>query len=410
MLHFITFTILAFCQSAILQKAVEKSEGSNYIVVLKDVASKSTNTLGTMNARLDDHLSSMTSKFSTMAKGTNDVVEHFRVLDEYRHLPGLTAYSASLSQTALDALLESDAVDYVEEDGVVQAAQCVSQSISSQWGLPRINTDRATSSTTYSYIDSNFTGVEVYVHDTGIRRSHVEFQNPAGRARFGFDGTTNNPPMNDPQGHGTHVAGTVGGTILGVAKRVPLVDVRVLGADGRGTTSGIIAGVNFAVADSRQRSIRGINCMSLGGGFSSAMNGAVSAASSAGMLTVAASGNWNIDACQISPASEPSAITVNWATQADQGHPSSNFGPCTDIWAPGDRIFSASHLADNSGVTFSGTSMAAPHIAGIAARLWAATPSLTAGQLRARVLNTATTGRISNLRGSPSRFGFIPPC
>jgi subtilisin family serine protease len=221
----------------------------------------------------------------------------------------------------------------------------------------------------------------------------VDFQ---GRAIFGADFTTNNPPKTDLAGHGTHCAGTVIGKDYGVTKDVTAVDVRVLGADGSGTYDGVIAGVDYVAKNGAGK--RSVGSMSLGGGKSTAVNAAVNAAVGAGVTMVVAAGNEAMDACSVSPASATKAITVSCSDNTDSMCYFSNYGSCTNIIAPGMSITSAwigSKYADN---TISGTSMSAPHVAGAAAHiLEMSSKVLTPAQVQSQLEANAQKGVITQL-------------
>jgi subtilisin family serine protease len=264
--------------------------------------------------------------------------------------------------------------------------------------LVRVGQTKAKIDGLYTYPVHGSTDTRVYVMDTGIYRENVDFQ---GRAVFGADFTTNNPPKTDLQGHGTHCAGTVIGKDYGVTKDVTAVDVRVLGADGSGTYAGIIAGVDYVAEQGAGK--RSVGSMSLGGGKSTAVNAAVNAAVGAGVTMVVAAGNEAMDACNVSPASATKAITVMCSDNTDSMCYFSNYGSCTNIIAPGMSITSAwigSKYADN---TISGTSMSAPHVAGVAAHiLEMSSKVLTPDQVSAQLQSTASKGVITNLAGGSS--------
>lgn len=323
-------------------------------------------------------------------------------LNEKYHTPGMLGFAAHLDETMLAYVLHHEAVDYVEEDEIIQSTQnsgCTRQR-NAQWGLGR--TTRSGTSTTYDFHNNAGQGVDVYVIDSGIRRTHNEF---GGRATFGMDATTSRPPRNDPNGHGTHVASSVGGRLYGVAKSVSLIDVRVLREDGRGPNSGIIAGINWVAQQCRARGRTCIANLSLGGGFSRSLNAAIDAATANRVLSIVASGNDASDACQISPASAATALTVNNADSANRPAQTTNFGTCTHIWAPGSRIQGAGFRSNTETRTLSGTSMAAPHVSGVAAEMLALNPSMSVSQLRRAVLGGARSGMMQgDLRRSPNAY------
>ncbi|HEV2129806.1 MAG TPA: S8 family peptidase, partial [Longimicrobiaceae bacterium] len=280
-------------------------------------------------------------------------------------------------------------VQYVEQDGI---ARIVATQSNATWGLDRIN-GRSGLDGIFSYTNTG-TGVKAYIIDTGIRYSHGEFE---GRASFGFDAFNDGQNGSDCNGHGTHVAGTVGGKIYGVAKGVKLVAVRVLDCGGSGTWSGVIAGMDWATGDHAAGTPAVAN-MSLGGGANSSVDAATQRMISDGIATAVAAGNGNQggraqDACNYSPARVPDAITIGATTQSDAKTSWSNYGSCVDFFAPGYQITSAWHEGDSQTKTISGTSMAAPHVAGVAALYLQSNPLATALQTR-DALYAATTKKI----------------
>lgn len=231
------------------------------------------------------------------------------------------------------------------------------------WGLDRIDTKAPTTPLrdgNYNYVATG-SGVTAYVIDTGILLSHPEFE---GRAKFGIN--TAGGKNDDCNGHGTHVAGTIGGRVYGVAKKVNLVAVKVLNCRGSGTNSGVIAGVDWVATNAAGKASKSVANMSLGGGVSSALDTAVTNLVGSGVTVVVAAGNSSADACNSSPARVPTAITVAASDINDSFATFSNRGPCVDIIAPGVSIKSS--WINSSTNTISGTSMASPHVAGAVAR------------------------------------------
>ncbi|MGB1526876.1 MAG: S8 family peptidase, partial [Miltoncostaeaceae bacterium] len=204
-------------------------------------------------------------------------------------------------------------------------------------------------------------------------------------------------------GHGTHVAGTVAGGTYGVAPAATVVPVRVLSCYGSGSTSGVIAGIDYAVRH-HQAGTPAVANMSLGGGYSAALNAAVAAGVADGITFVVAAGNSNANACNYSPASEPTAITVGSTASNDWRSSFSNWGSCLDVFAPGSSIRSAWHTSPTATATLSGTSMASPHAAGAAALLLSATPSATPAAVTQAMTGSATNGAVSNPSGSVNRL------
>jgi len=243
-------------------------------------------------------------------------------------------------------------------------------------------------------------GVNVYVLDTGIRTTHSDFGERAFPAmQLGwFNSVKNcNGDRNcalDKQGHGTHCAGTVGGDTYGVAKGAFLHAVKVLSDTGGGSTSGIINGVDWVASNARKPAVAS---MSLGGGFSNAMNKAVDQLSASGVTVVTASGNNNEDSCIFSPGAAPSTINVGSTDPSDQKSSFSNYGECQDIWAPGRNVLSASPESDAASKTLSGTSMACPHVSGAAAILLSASPSLQPADVKAKLIEQATPDVVTGI-------------
>ncbi|MEU4066764.1 S8 family serine peptidase, partial [Streptomyces wedmorensis] len=265
------------------------------------------------------------------------------------------------------------------------------------WGLDRIDQAALPLDSSYKYptLASN---VHAYVIDTGIRTTHTDF---GGRASWGIN-TTGDGVDEDCQGHGTHVAGTVGGSQYGVAKGVKLVAVKVLNCSGSGTTAGVIAGIDWVTANAVKPAVAN---MSLGGTMSAAMNDAVARSTAAGITHAVAAGNENSDACGVSPASAPSAITVGATTSSDARASYSNWGSCLDIFAPGSVITSAWNNSDTATNTINGTSMASPHVAGNAALIVGQNPTWTPQQVRDAMINEAATGVVTSPQtGSPNKL------
>ena len=301
---------------------------------------------------------------------------------------------AALKMSEKDAreLARRADVDYVEQDAVVTAFD--TQLNPPSWGLDRIDQANLPFNQAYSF-NSTGAGVTAYVIDTGILISHTDF---AGRATAGFDAFGGNGI--DCNGHGTHVAGTIGGETYGVAKDVNLVAVRVLDCNGSGSTSGVINGISWVSSNAQKPAVAN---MSLGGAKSQALNTAVANSIKTGITYAVAAGNNNTNACNASPASEPTALTVG-ATQNDDKRASySNYGNCLDLFAPGTNITST--WSDGSTNTISGTSMATPHVAGVAALYLQANPMATVSQVSSALINTTIANKVTNSGSrSPNRL------
>lgn len=259
------------------------------------------------------------------------------------------------------------------------------------WGLDRIDQAALPLSSSYSYTSAG-AGVDAYVIDTGIRTTHTEFE---GRAVIGKDATGGNGQ--DCNGHGTHVAGTIGGKTYGVAKATRLIAVRVLGCDGSGTNTNVIAGIDWAIAN-HQAGQPAVANMSLGGGASSAVDTAVNNLVNDGVSVSVAAGNSSTTACTSSPARVANAITVAASDQNDKFASFSNTGSCVDVIAPGVGVLSSVSTSDTATATYNGTSMATPHAAGVAARLLSASPTRTPAQIQQAIVDGSVKGKVTSIR------------
>ncbi|WP_433350189.1 proprotein convertase P-domain-containing protein [Micromonospora sp. CA-111912] len=315
-------------------------------------------------------------------------------------------FEARLSAQQARRLAADPAVKYVEQNHTVSIAG--TQTPTPSWGLDRIDQRNLPLNNTYTY-PNNGAGVTAYIIDTGVRFTHSDL---GGRAITGFD-AIDGGSADDGNGHGTHVAGTVGGTAHGVAKGVTLVGVRVLDNAGSGTYAQVISGIDWVTADHDPGELAVAN-MSLGGPADQALNDAVTASIADGVTYGVAGGNESTDACTKSPASTPTAITVGATTSTDAKASYSNYGTCLDIFGPGSSITSAWNTSDTATNTISGTSMAAPHVTGAAALVLAANPSYTPQQVRDKLYNDATSDVVTGGgTGSPNKLlytgNIIPP-
>lgn len=295
---------------------------------------------------------------------------------------------ASLNATQLAAYSNRPSVASISEDLVVTAYE--TQLSPSAWGIDRIDQQYLPLSSSYNY-GSSGAGVQIYVVDTGIRSTHQEF---TGRVNTGFSAIADTNGTQDCNGHGTHVSSIAAGTTFGVAKSATLTPVRVLGCDGSGTTSGVISGLDWIAGQYVSGSKAVVN-MSLGGGASSAMDTAVNSLLNLGITVVVAAGNSKADACTSSPARVPGAITVAATTNADSFATYSNYGSCVDLAAPGSAINGAWFTGDNASAILSGTSMASPHAAGVAA-VFLAGSYQAPNTVSLALTNAATKGIISS--------------
>jgi subtilisin family serine protease len=309
----------------------------------------------------------------------------------YVYDAALNGFAAQLNAGQLNALQHNPNVDYIEQD---QEASIDTTQSSATWGLDRIDQRNLPLSTTYTY-NKTASNVYAYIIDTGIQTSHPDF---GGRAAVSYDALGGNGQ--DCNGHGTHVAGMVGGAKYGVAKAVRLRAVRVLNCSGSGTYSQVIAGVNWVKQNHASPAVAN---MSLGGGYSSAVNSAVTSMINSGVFTAVAAGNSNANACNFSPASASGALTVAASDRTDTRASFSNYGGCVEVYAPGVSITSD---WKNGGVnTISGTSMASPHAAGVGALYKANFGNASASTIVSWIINNATANVVkSNPSGTPNKL------
>ncbi len=299
------------------------------------------------------------------------------------------------SGRSLKRLLLDPRVEFVEEDGYVQLDATQN---GATWGLDRSDQRALPMNGSYVYNNTG-SGVRAYVIDSGILSTHSQF---SGRMLSGYSAINDGRGTSDCNGHGTHVAGTIGGTTWGIAKGVRLVPVRVFGCTGGSANSTIIAGIDWV---RQNRVLPAVANMSLGGGASSATDTATNNLINSGVVVVVAAGNSNANACNYSPARVPAAITVGSTASNDSRSSFSNFGSCLDIFAPGSSITSAWYTSTSASNTISGTSMASPHVAGAAAKYLQTSPSASPATVRNALINGATTNVVSGAgTGSPNRL------
>jgi subtilisin family serine protease len=353
----------------------------SYIVVLKDSA-----VAGKAN-----RAAAVGDKSSVLARGYGA---------EVRRTFGaaLNGFEAGMSEAEAKRLAADPSVAYVEQN---QRVSLLATQPNATWGIDRIDQRARPLSTTYNYTSTAST-VTAYIIDTGIKYTHNDF---GGRATYGYDAVGSGGV--DCNGHGTHVAGTVGGTTYGVAKQVRLVGVRVLNCSGSGTNAGVIAGVNWVTQNARKPAVAN---MSLGGGVSTALDNAVANSISSGVTYALAAGNSTANACNSSPSRVASAITVGATTSTDAKASYSNYGTCLDIFAPGSAITSAWYSSNTATNSISGTSMASPHVAGAAARTLQQFPNYTPAQVRDYLVAQSTPNVVTSPgTGSPNRLLYVSP-
>ena len=302
----------------------------------------------------------------------------------------------NVSNADLRQLQNDSRVAYVEQDQTMTASAVQR---GATWGLDRTDQRSLPLNSAYRY-GTAAPRVTAYIIDTGIRSDHDEF---GGRVVGGVTAVDDGFGSSDCNGHGTHVAGTVGGKTYGVAKSVKLFAVRVLNCAGSGSNSGVIAGVDYVTYNHKKPAVAN---MSLGGGTSRALDDAVSKSIRAGVTYAIAAGNEDQNACNNSPARVGNALTVGASTKDDSRASFSNYGSCVDLFAPGKSITSAWFTTKDSTNTISGTSMAAPHVAGAAALYLQRYPRASPKTVAYRIKRNATSGALSDTNGSPNRLLF----
>ena len=311
------------------------------------------------------------------------------------------SFTTTLSARDARRLAADPGVLMVEQDSRVHLESIVQPNPT--WGLDRIDQRSLPLSHSYQPTDDG-SAVTAYVIDTGIRITHHEF---GYRASYGWDFVDSDGQASDCEGHGTHVAGIIGGTHYGVAKKVKLVALRVLDCDGSGYISDVIDAVNWVTDNARKPAVAN---MSMGGAYSPSLEWAVNRSIASGVTYAVAAGNEDESACLGSPAGVSAAITVGATDSADRRAYFSDYGKCVDIFAPGVDIRSSVGTGNRATATMSGTSMAAPMVAGAAALILDAQPGYRPGQVRAFLVAHATTGKIAD-RGprSPNRLLHVLP-
>ncbi|MCG7562408.1 MULTISPECIES: S8 family serine peptidase [Pseudoalteromonas] len=385
-LNTLAFAVLAglsgqsMAQAELLTADQGKAIPDNYIVVFKTPTVLNTQSAMAISDYATTQAQALSNAYNvSVAKRFNGV---------------LNGVVVNASEGDVKAMLKDPNIAYIEQDQIVTVTpQASGDQNNAIWGLDRVDQRALPLNSNYHY-DFDGTGVTAYVIDTGVRISHSEFGN---RASHGYDFVDNDADSSDCNGHGTHVAGTIGGSEYGVAKNVNVVGVRVLGCNGSGSYSGVISGIDWVKNNASGPSVAN---MSLGGGVSQAVDDAVNAAVASGVTFVVAAGNDNSDACNYSPARAADAITVGSTTSSDGRSSFSNYGSCLDIYAPGSSIKSAWYNSDSATNTISGTSMAAPHVAGAVALYLDQDPTLTPAQIDSLLSSRSTKGAVSDAKAS----------
>ncbi|TDB70694.1 S8 family serine peptidase [Micromonospora sp. KC723] len=349
----------------------------SYIVVLKDSAVARTRVGDTAQRLVGRHGGSVARTYAAALRG----------------------FEVRVDARAAARIAADPSVAYVEQNHTVSISG--TQTNPPSWGLDRIDQRNLPLDRSYTY-PNTASNVHAYIIDTGIRFSHSDF---GGRAVSGYD-AVDGGSADDCNGHGTHVAGTVGGSAYGVAKGVRLVGVRVLNCQGSGTNAGVIGGVDWVTQNAVKPAVAN---MSLGGGANSTLDTAVRNSINSGVTYGLAAGNdTGANACNTSPARTAEGITVGSTTNSDARSSFSNIGTCLDIFAPGSSITSAWHTNDTATNTISGTSMATPHVVGAAALVASANPTWTPQQVRDSLVNNATPNVVGNPgTGSPNRLLYV---
>ncbi|MEE1740512.1 S8 family serine peptidase [Streptomyces sp. BE147] len=337
---------------------------------------------------------------------TDTVLRQFGLRAMFTYGDIARGFAATLTPGQLSAVRAFPGVRSVEENGEVAVVPTASdaeaaglRTSAATWGQDRIDQRLLPLDDTFTTAATG-RGVTAYIVDTGIETGHSEF---GGRAVSGFDAVADGRDGQDCNGHGTHVAGTVGGATYGVATSVSLVGVRVLDCQGQGTWAGILAGLDWVVEDATASGRPAVLNASLGGEKSQTVDEAIDAVAEAGVLPVVAAGNDSADACDVSPAGAGRVVTVGATDDGDRQTAFSNWGTCLELYAPGQGIVSAG-LGGGS-VALDGTSMASPHVAGVAALHKEADPAMSPETLAKRLADEATPGVLTSLSpGSPDRL------
>jgi subtilisin family serine protease len=370
-----------------------QSASGKYIVVFKDA--------------------SFAGPRASISRAITEVAEGERIAPSHVYSAALKGFAAELNATQLAALRADSRVAYVEPDAEVKLFVSGVQTTLYSWGLDRIDDVDLPLDTNYGWT-SDGTGVNAYILDSGINKNHADFGLRANYIPNGLGGNfvgDANPDAADCHGHGTHVSGTVGGTYSGVAKNVTLWVGRVVNCQGGGNASMVIAGMDWVAANGLKP---GVVNMSLGYGNVVAVRDAATRLVAAGFTVAVAAGNGDflgrpLNACNESPANSPNVITVGATDNTDKEASFSNYGTCVDVLAPGVNIVSSDYTVTNQVTGMSGTSMASPHVAGVAAQYLGSNPTATPAQVTTALKNAARTNTItlsktSSRQGTPNKF------
>ena len=329
----------------------------------------------------------------------SDLHKKYRGKPDRFYSNALKGYSVEMTESAAIRLSAEPAVKYIEEDAIVEPQGIQTNA---PWGISRIDQRdwQYPLSTEYKY-NATGNGVHVYVIDSGILTSHPDF---GGRAVEGFDAFNDPTPISQCSGHGTHIAGTVGSSTFGVAKGVIIHSVRVQPCSGFATTSTVIAGIDWI---NRNVQFPAVTNLSLASTYSRSFEDAVKSSIGLGITYTVAAGNYAADACNYSPAHLADAITVGSMGSSDSWDPSTNYGTCIDLLAPGVTIRSTWNTAEYSSFDLSGTSTAAPHAAGVAALYLEANPNASPREVQEALISNSTSGAVYGLgNNTPNRLLF----
>lgn len=390
----------------------------SYIVVLADSVVLGDSGVLAGNGRIPQGRMStrdLAAARSAVDRAARSLTNRYGGTPGHRYAAALRGFTIRASESTARRIAADESVAFVEQNRRVRheeaaAASAPATALGTQpnppsWGLDRVDQRNLPLDNSFSYPSSGGTGVHAYVIDSGIRFTHQDF---GGRVINGLD-VVDGGTADDCYGHGSHVAGTLGGTTYGVAKSVTLVAVRVWACDMTGDIAATTQAIDWVTAEAEQPAVANMSFGRLVSSSPATYEVAVNGLINSGVTVVASAGNDAGDACSKTPAFIPAVLTVGGTWSDDGAAWLSNHGPCVDLFAPGQNIVSAGHSTDTSWSTKSGTSMAAPHVAGAAALILAANPSWTPAQVHAQILANATTGVVTGTRPSTtSRLLYVP--